>query len=538
MEIETVKWSYPTSFIISGASGTGKTVLASHLIKYRDKLFKNPPKHAIIFYEKWQKIYSSMQDSGCVDFFHEGLPNAKDFQEIISPYKEGGCMVVFDDMSDQLDNFNFYRLYAVESHHDFLCPVLILHNLFTKNIRNLSLNCHHFLLTLSPRDLGQVGTLSKQSFGKPNFLPEVLNHIAGETQHPYVHLNFHPKDNNILRTSARIFPNEPETLIYQMSNCVGKGEKAFNCLVLLKKNVFDILTSKAQITPSNSSVASNYVSNNIQMPVGASNIDKFTASKSSYLPQMDEQSEKSPKASPGINDGTQTIAPQALSTSTINTQTTPQHPPPTTQDIKTQTTPSETINSGEQAPFDNNVDMTNVTPKNENVTLPKTSSSFQKPKKSISAKRGKKIPHFNKIFKKKPAKKHLCTNEKNIKPMETSDVQDKPSPPMIAPPLPPTQPEPVQSRPAFKSNFAKSLQKKLASNLVKKEAFDISKEPNINTKTVTPSPTSKNLKRPRPTGGQAIKTKIRKANDRDTDYANMVPSGAKRLKKDFNFWDI
>ena len=47
--IETVRWSHPSSNIISGPSGSGKTSLLDKILKHKDSLFDNVPKEVIVF---------------------------------------------------------------------------------------------------------------------------------------------------------------------------------------------------------------------------------------------------------------------------------------------------------------------------------------------------------------------------------------------------------------------------------------------------------------------------------------------------------
>lgn len=71
-----IPFESPCTGLISGATGSGKTVWISKLIKHRNKLFKNPPSNIYFFYSEYQPIYAQLEKEGVI--FKHGLPDSYD----------------------------------------------------------------------------------------------------------------------------------------------------------------------------------------------------------------------------------------------------------------------------------------------------------------------------------------------------------------------------------------------------------------------------------------------------------------------------
>ena len=79
---------------------------------------------------------------------------------------------MFDDLEDELvKNMDMFRqLWTVLSHHLNTTPIAVLHNLYAKNIRTVSINTHRFVLTRSLRDSSQISFLSRQSLDMIDYI--------------------------------------------------------------------------------------------------------------------------------------------------------------------------------------------------------------------------------------------------------------------------------------------------------------------------------------------------------------------------------
>lgn len=202
MLIPDIRWESHGNTILSGPSESGKTSLLDKILRNKNKLFKEGAnKRFILYYLSEQPIYEKWAKDGLITYKSKGTPSIEDFLETIKFYAPSGAIIFFDDLAGEIKtNLRFYReVWLVHSHHLKLCSFLILHNIFTPGLRELSLNSHKFILMHNPRDSLSISTLSKQSFpGKKNFLPSIYKKLA-ERPYSYLCLNFHQNTPPILR---------------------------------------------------------------------------------------------------------------------------------------------------------------------------------------------------------------------------------------------------------------------------------------------------------------------------------------------------
>ena len=157
-------------------------------------------------------------------------------------------MVVFDDFFLHVEKHKsfFDNLFCINSHHLKVSVILIVHNLFTKDLRTLSLNCHRFFLTQSLRDKGQLQSLARQAFpGKSDFVVQAFDDSM-KARYGHICLDFSPDCNSIARVSSNWFAEPPAIHCYVYktdvkSSASKMGSKAFTKLILLPQNRYSKL---------------------------------------------------------------------------------------------------------------------------------------------------------------------------------------------------------------------------------------------------------------------------------------------------------
>lgn len=96
IEIKSSKWFSPTSIIVGGASGSGKTNFVANLIANRTDVFTFPQKNVIYFYKIYQEIYDLMKKKNPEILFLNTPPSSiESFVDLIKECGSGGVMVVF-----------------------------------------------------------------------------------------------------------------------------------------------------------------------------------------------------------------------------------------------------------------------------------------------------------------------------------------------------------------------------------------------------------------------------------------------------------
>ena len=146
MEKEALlKFYSPSTVIVSGASGSGKTSFVYDILKESKGMFIKPPKRIIYCYGVYQNLYDEMKSSLDNLLLINGLPSKKDL-EIWSSNGEHSLIVLDDLMAKCSSSHDICDLFTVCSHHMNFSVFFLVQNLFSggKQFRTISLNAHQF----------------------------------------------------------------------------------------------------------------------------------------------------------------------------------------------------------------------------------------------------------------------------------------------------------------------------------------------------------------------------------------------------------
>ena len=236
--IEDIRWRHPSTIIIGGPSASGKTELTNSILTNRNYLFNPVPQKTILYFREWQSIYDNWKKMGFIDEFYDSFPEEDEFRDRLD-LDGTGTVVVFDDFFLHVEkNKTFFdNLFCINSHHLKISVILIVHNLFAKSLRTLSLNCHRFFLTQSLRDKGQLQALARQAFpGKSEFVIQAFDDSMA-ARYGHICLDFSPECNSSVRVTSNWFASPPALNCYlykgDMKYPASKmGPRAFSKLIL------------------------------------------------------------------------------------------------------------------------------------------------------------------------------------------------------------------------------------------------------------------------------------------------------------------
>lgn len=195
--MEQFKLVHPSTSLISGPTGSGKTFFVKKLI---DNKFLHPMPSTIIYcYGSYQPLFDTMKNV----HFEEGLPSN------IGILKN--TLIIIDDLMSELSNdVRLSKLFTKGSHHRNLSIVFITQNLFHqgKEMRNINLNAHYMVLYKNPRDKSQVMHLARQMFsGKTKAFQEIFND-ATFLPYSYLLIDLRPETLERMRLRTGIFPGD------------------------------------------------------------------------------------------------------------------------------------------------------------------------------------------------------------------------------------------------------------------------------------------------------------------------------------------
>ena len=202
---ENLTLSSPSTFLLSGCTGSGKTFFIMKMIANSSQMFEHSPEKIYYFYSIWQPIFDRFHTENKVTFI-SGLPNEEKIKEIAN---EKHNLIIIDDMQINALNDSFIsNLFSRESHHRNLTIFLLLQNLFHqgKYGRDISLNTHHLILFRNLRDINQIKYLSRQ-IGLWKKLEYAYKDVLN-IPYNYLLIDLSPKSNPNIMLRSNIFPGE------------------------------------------------------------------------------------------------------------------------------------------------------------------------------------------------------------------------------------------------------------------------------------------------------------------------------------------
>ena len=207
----------PSTFSISGTTGSGKTTWLCKLLKDKEILFPHSVTDKILYcYGVWQDLFNEMESSISNIIFHEGLPSVSTIEELTNTKKHN--IIVLDDlMMEVVKNVEMELLFTRGSHHKNLTIIYINQNMFCqgKHARTIALNCHYLILFQNRRDCSQVQKLGQQIFpGHSQVLVESYKDALSK-EFGYLVVDLFPRSDENFRLRTNIFPGE-DTIVYQV----------------------------------------------------------------------------------------------------------------------------------------------------------------------------------------------------------------------------------------------------------------------------------------------------------------------------------
>jgi len=207
----SLKFIHPSTFLVSGPTGCGKTRFVARLIL--ENLIEPIPTKLIWIYSEWQNLYDELLSVKPEIEFIKGLK--EELYDSLNASNRN--LVILDDqMSLAGDSKILSKLFTDGSHHRNLSIIYIVQNLFHqgRSHRTVSLNSQYIILFKNPRDKGQLSTLSRSMYGQKSgrFLLDVFDD-ATKQPFGYLVIDLRPESEDESRLSSCIFRGE-DTIIY------------------------------------------------------------------------------------------------------------------------------------------------------------------------------------------------------------------------------------------------------------------------------------------------------------------------------------
>lgn len=201
----------PCRIFLTGPSGSGKSNLVGKIISERDALFNKPVDKVIYLYREWQTLFDDLKRREKVVF-------TDDFDQVDDLIKpDTHTLIVFDALQTEFQHehneFNC-SWFIKKSHHRNCSIICMMHSLFPKNLRLISLNSTHLIMMKQHRDLSSIYCLGRQMFRSyPLVLYKAFKHATRENFSYFV-IDLSPECPDKYRLRSSLFPREKNFTIY------------------------------------------------------------------------------------------------------------------------------------------------------------------------------------------------------------------------------------------------------------------------------------------------------------------------------------
>ena len=207
----------PSSFLLAGASKSGKTTFTLNLLRQIEVLFDNPEcRHNVVyFYKEDQAAFQMFRKENIVKHWINRLPTGEDIDELTAQYEKSGSVVVIDDF-DLKVNADVADIFRTKCHHRNCVIILLTQNIFCSKpyFREISLNSTYLVLFKNPRDASQFNCLAKQV--APGAVAALVAAYKKATRKPHSYLLFDTDQSTPewQRVRSRVLPHELPMILH------------------------------------------------------------------------------------------------------------------------------------------------------------------------------------------------------------------------------------------------------------------------------------------------------------------------------------
>ena len=161
-----------------------------------------------VYGERQVEIEAHHED---VEFLKDA--NIEDIYESLDP-NDSNLLVIDDQMSRERKYIE--KLFTQGSHHKNLTVIMLVQNLFQKELRTISLNSHYIVLMKNSRDRTQIRTLGQQMFPEnPGFIVQAYDNATRGQQYGHLVIDNHPStEDDSMRIVSRVLGAGP-VVVYQ-----------------------------------------------------------------------------------------------------------------------------------------------------------------------------------------------------------------------------------------------------------------------------------------------------------------------------------
>lgn len=207
---------HPSTVLVAGPTGCGKTVFVCRVLKERGALVPEPER-IVWVYSEWQEEYDDLKLQLPEIEFLSGI-NEDTYASFDRDKRN--VLVLDDKMTESKNAALMEKLFTRGSHHRNVTVFYLVQNLYAKGAatRSINLNSHYYILFLNLQDPGQIEYLARRIRPRDKAFVMDAYDDATRTPHGYLVIDLRPDTPNDLRFRTSVFPGE--TLVVYKSKKV------------------------------------------------------------------------------------------------------------------------------------------------------------------------------------------------------------------------------------------------------------------------------------------------------------------------------
>ena len=202
---------HPSSVIIAGPSGSGKSDLTEHFLM-EQTVFQRKPRKIVYCYDRWQPRFDRMKQHM---LFYKGIPEALLLTKWFGATK-GGVMVLDDLMTEGGQDKQVSDLFTKDSHHRNITVLYLTQDLFPpgKFSETINRNAHYLIAFKHLRD--QTGIRNVLTQALPTDWRDKLDLFQRVTSRPfgYLMLDLHPASEDRFRFWSHLTRREGQPQVH------------------------------------------------------------------------------------------------------------------------------------------------------------------------------------------------------------------------------------------------------------------------------------------------------------------------------------
>lgn len=205
-----VHLKHPFTMLVSGPTGSGKTVWVKNLINQNHLFCLPSPERIVYCYGEYQPIFASFKKT----IFMPGLP--ENIMQMFDGSKPE-WLIIDDLMLETANSKVVSEIFTKGSHHRNLSIILLVQNFFMrgKESRNISLNSQYIVLFKNPRDQSIATNIARQMFPTKIKKFQAIYEDATRDPFSYLFIDLKPDTPSNLRLLTSIMREKGYMIAYQ-----------------------------------------------------------------------------------------------------------------------------------------------------------------------------------------------------------------------------------------------------------------------------------------------------------------------------------